>query len=370
MTDPLAKGINYCTPDITPSKRVEESDARDLPFDDDSINLVVTSPPYWQKRDYGVEGQLGLESTVEEYVESLSKVLDELARVLHPTGSVFLNIGDTYSNGELVGVPAVFSQFVRENTDWCIRNDIIWAKDGGVPDPSPNRLAQRHEHVFHLVRNDNYYYDLHGWKHAEDETWQGEEDVWKIGFDRNTDGHLAPYPEELVRRALVLAAPLAVCEKCRTPYTRVTRKAYKLDESRPQAKRAMELYSQSELTEEHIEAIWAVGIADAGKAREIQDGTGRNKEQVQKLAEEAKEVLGGYFREFTFPIQETDGWEKSCDCSSDQTIPGTVLDPFVGTGTTVEVSLQNGLSAYGTDLNIPTIETKPTENYQNTLDSY
>lgn len=105
------------------------------------------------------------------------------------------------------------------------------------------------------------------------------------------------------------------------------------------------------MTEEHIRAIQAYGISDAGKAREIQDGTGQNAEEVNKLAEEAKEVLGGYFREFTFPKKETAGWTE-CDCDADYQ-PGVVLDPFMGPGTVLQVAARMGFFPIGIDLDPP-----------------
>jgi len=113
----------------------------------------------------------------------------------------------------------------------------------------------------------------------------------------------------------------------------------------------MEIYEESHLTKEHIRAIQSVGISDAGKAKEIQDGTGRNADEVQELADEAKDVLGGYFREFTFAKKETSGWTE-CDCDA-PTKPGVVFDPFMGTGSVLDVAVKNGFSAVGTDLDPP-----------------
>jgi hypothetical protein len=110
----------------------------------------------------------------------------------------------------------------------------------------------------------------------------------------------------------------------------------------------MKKFEQSDLTEEHVKAIRAVGISDAGKGQEVQNGSGRNAERMVQLAEEAKKVLGGYFREFTFPVKTTAGWSK-CDCEAD-TRPGVVLDPFAGSGTTVEVAESMRMSGVGVDL--------------------
>ncbi len=110
----------------------------------------------------------------------------------------------------------------------------------------------------------------------------------------------------------------------------------------------MELAKEKGLTEAHIAAIQATGISDAGKALKVQTGTGRNSEIVKKLAAEAKEVLGGYFREFTFAKRETVGW-TDCGCNAPFR-PGIVLDPFMGTGTTLRAAKDVGRSAIGVDL--------------------
>jgi hypothetical protein len=95
-------------------------------------------------------------------------------------------------------------------------------------------------------------------------------------------------------------------------------------------------------------AIRATGISDAGKARLVQTGTDRNTARVRELAQEAKALLGGYFREFTFAKRRSTGW-TDCGCG-EGFVPGVVLDPFMGTGTTVEVASKLGRSAIGIDL--------------------
>lgn len=103
------------------------------------------------------------------------------------------------------------------------------------------------------------------------------------------------------------------------------------------------------LEEKHLRAIQAVGISDAGKAKEIQEGAGENADKVQELADQAKEVLGGYFREFTFPQWTTAGWTE-CDCENPNYEPGLVFDPFAGSGTTIKVANALRYHSWGTDL--------------------
>src|SRR5207248_7960525 len=133
-------------------------------------------------------------------------------------------------------------------------------------------------------------------------------------------------PEEIVERAILLACPKWVCPQCNQPQRRLVARTRELDTRRPQARRALELAREAGLTDEHINAIQATGVSDAGKALLVQTGTGRNSARVKVLAAEAKRALGGYFREFTFAQRETSGW-TSCRCDA-QPLPAVVLDPF------------------------------------------
>lgn len=321
-------------------------DARNIPIPDTSVDLVVTSPPYWKKRNYDIDGQIGQEATPREYVDSIMDCLDEWRRVLRPTGSVFLNIGDTFDKRSLVGIPGRIEAAAFDN-DWIIRNRIIWAKDRGMPEPAQTRLANRHEYVLHLVTQQDYYYDLFGYS-QELHNGTNPGDVWHFNPERNMGEHLAPFPTEIVRRAILLACPEQVCAECGQPRRRIVKRTTRLDMNRPQARRAIELAERGGLTQTHIVAIQATGISDVGKALRIQNGTGRNSKQVKKLAAEAKAVLGGYFREFAFALRESVGWTE---CEHEAThARGVVLDPFMGTGTTLRTANLMGRDAIGVDL--------------------
>jgi DNA modification methylase len=321
-------------------------DARKLPIADSTVDLIVTSPPYWQKRDYGHPDQIGLEPTPQQFIENLVGAMREWRRVLRPSGSVFLNIGDTYFNRSLAGVPGRLEAAAADD-GWILRNRIIWSKEAGMPEPAKNRLANRHEYIFHWTKSHNYYYDLIGYA---DRFGNGANpgDVWTIGLRRDTSRHLAPFPDELVERAIALACPSETCPACGHVRSRIFQRTAKLDPGRPQARRAMELAASAGLTPAHIAAIQATGISDAGKALRVQTGTGKNTADVQRLAAEAKRALGGYFREFTFAKKETVGWTK-CDCKK-AFQPAIVLDPFAGTGTTLRVAAAMGRVGVGIDL--------------------
>ncbi|MDP9350653.1 MAG: site-specific DNA-methyltransferase, partial [Chloroflexota bacterium] len=320
------------------------------------MDLVVTSPPYWQRRDYLHPSQLGQEPTPEAYIESLVHILDGWTRLLRPHASVFINLGDTYRDGFLTGIPARFEVAVRQ-AGWQIANHIVWTKSVGRPEPQPTRLASRHEAIFHLTRArraTQYFFDLYalstdlGRSANPGDVWALDPgDIWDLHPARSQTDHLAPFPPELARRAILLACPERVCTACTCPFMRLLEPTADLDPMRPQAVRAMQLFRDRGLTEEHLKAIRAVGISDAGKGKQLQKGSGRNAKHIQRLADEAKEALGGYFREFTFAPKRHIGWE-GCDCNA-PTVPGTVLDPFMGSGTTLCVAEELGRNALGVD---------------------
>lgn len=335
-----------CRPDLSPSRLDIRADARHVPRSLAPVDLVVTSPPYWRKRDYGFDGQIGQEADPKAYALNIVEALRSWRAVLAPHGSVFLNVGDTYHKKSLAAVPARLEAAAVDD-GWVIRNRIIWAKESGMPEPSQTRLANRHEYILHLTQGHDYYYDMLGYA-ARFGNGANPGDVWTVGLRRNMGKHLAPFPDELVERAITLACPLAVCTRCGQPRRRIVTRTAELDPRRPQAARAMELAKEKHLTPAHIAAVQATGISDAGKAMFVQNGTGRNRADVRRLAAEAKVALGGYFREFTFARKDTTGW-TSCACGA-PTRPGTVMDPFHGTGTTARVAETLGRSAIGIDL--------------------
>lgn len=157
---------------------------------DESIDCVITSPPYWQLRDYGYEGQWGLEPTFQLYLEHLWSMMDEIYRVLKPDGTVWINLGDTYgtqSGGmrtamkQNTGVkPESFGDGIEQSKSihkcllliphrfaigcidrgWIVRNDIIWAKRNGMPESVTDRFSKKHEYFFFMVKSDKYHFDL------------------------------------------------------------------------------------------------------------------------------------------------------------------------------------------------------------------
>jgi DNA modification methylase len=200
-----------------------------------SVQVVVTSPPYWGLRDYGAEGQIGLEQSPDAYVEELCQVFDEVWRVLKDDGTVWLNLGDSYAsmrdskvtpdslrNGDgtkvaqgaanrnpkvlkeaglkhkdLVGIPWRVA-FALQARGWYLRSDIIWSKPNPMPESVRDRPTKSHEHIFLLTKNYKYYYDSEAIKEEAVDGLKNKRDVWPIQTKPFKGAHFAVYPPELV----------------------------------------------------------------------------------------------------------------------------------------------------------------------------
>jgi DNA modification methylase len=128
-------------------------------FPDASIDCCMTSPPYWGHRQYASTG-IGLEEDFKQYIHHLLTICDEIKRVLKDTGSFWLNIGDTYEDKRLVGIPWRVALQLADLQGWILRNDVIWNKVKGAPDNAKDKLRNIHEHVFHFVKQKSYFYDV------------------------------------------------------------------------------------------------------------------------------------------------------------------------------------------------------------------
>lgn len=125
-----------------------------------SVDCCMTSPPYWGKRQYR-NGGIGLEANYKDYISNLIAVFEQVKRVLKPTGSFWLNIGDSYHNKRLLGIPWRVTLTLMDEQDWILRNSVIWNKVKGGLDNSKDRLRNVHENVFHFVKiHKGYYYDV------------------------------------------------------------------------------------------------------------------------------------------------------------------------------------------------------------------
>jgi DNA modification methylase len=208
----------------------------------ESIQSVITSPPYWGLRDYGHAEQIGLEKNPNEYINNMVKIFDEVLRVLKKDGTLWLNIADSYSsisdskiglkNKDLVGIPWMLAFALRMN-GWYLRQDIIWSKPSPMPEPIKDRCTKSHEYIFLLTKSSKYYFDYEaireprvstgnnhqfGGKKYNDpdnliydsvgsiyksDGMRNKRDVWNVASKPFKGAHFAVMPELLVEPCLL-----------------------------------------------------------------------------------------------------------------------------------------------------------------------
>lgn len=422
---------------------------------DESVDCVVTSPPYWGLRDYGtaswaggdpacdhrgverrtvsggdgkqytnagsnrvysgdcacgasrVDRQMGLEPTPDLFVQGMVELFREIRRVLAPHGTCWVNLGDSFDDKQLVGIPWRVA-FALQADGWWLRSDIIWAKPNPMPESVTDRPTKAHEYVFLLTKQPRYWFDTEAVReayegdpeyrygrvgayqnrainglgdgttptrivgpdgrrkttvkgadgsiqHRDGERWPGSgrnvRSVWQIATQPYPEAHFATYPEELARRCILAGCPTRVCVHCNKPWER------------------------------HIET----GESDYARLKREQghgwrdmDAAGLDRGVITKEGE------GGQTRTAhgTVPslraAERTDhGFRPSCSCGTpdvsalcDDNVdaeracgempilrsglayrPGVVLDPFIGSGTTAKVARDHQRHAIGIDLN-------------------
>ena len=345
---------------------------------DGSCHCAITSPPYWGLRDYGVDGQIGLESTPEGWVGKMVEVFREVRRVLRDDGTCWLNVGDSYAQNELrnrngntefrnrpVQAAAVNQTGKRlehglkpkdlclmpfrlalalQADGWWVRSDICWYKKSPMPESVTDRPTSAWEHIFLLSKSAKYYYDadavreaysrdpttfgnsnrtrygddgtklykgrkdgLMGEKYANDAavnpTGRNQRNVWHLGPEPYPDAHFATFPTEIPRMAIKAGtSDRGCCAECGAPWERVVEKQH------PPTR----------------------GTESKGPY----GGHG---------------LLGG--KRFDEPIlTTTTGWSPTCACDAD-VVPCTVLDPFMGSGTTAAVAQELDRRWIGVELN-------------------
>jgi len=340
-------------------------------LEDQSINTVITSPPYWGLRDYGESEQLGLEETPEEFVENLVGVFRQVKRVLRDDGTVWLNLGDTYSatrwsntpsttgisqshsdivlqkktklpDKNLVGIPWRVA-FALQQDGWYLRQDIIWHKPNPMPESVKDRCTKAHEYIFLLSKSPKYYFDNEAIKeeakfpngpdspdkikkgvgqHGMDTRgglakitplpYKNKRSVWTVTTKPYKAAHFATFPMDLIEPCVLAGCPEKICIDCGTPYKRVMQKPKQL-------------------------------VVERNK---------RSGHDDRKVGG----VLDKYNREN--PPKDL-GLQKQCDCETNETKVGTVLDPFGGSGTTAQAAHKHGRDCVLCELNadyVPLIE--------------
>lgn len=198
-----------------------------------TFRCCVTSPPYWGLRDYGISGQVGAEPTLEAYIGHLVRVFSEVRRVLTDDGTLWLNIGDSFTSGnrrwrasdrknparamayrpptpeglkpkDLVGVPWRLA-FALQQDGWFLRSDIIWHKPNCQPESVKDRPTRAHEYIFLLSKSVNYYYDHQAVREPANgrEGQRNRRSVWHINTEPNPQAHFATFPPQLVEPCIL-----------------------------------------------------------------------------------------------------------------------------------------------------------------------
>lgn len=212
---------------------------------DKSINTCVTSPPYYGLRDYGIDNQIGLEETPDDYIERVVDVFREVKRVLRDDGILWVNIGDTYNGSkkgnteiykhkscsdanqnfkkklwdgakpkDLIGIPWMLA-FALRNDGWYLRQDIIWAKNNPMPEPVKDRCTRSHEYVFMLTKSKKYWFDHEAMQEdAVSRSGAGakygkrnKRDVWNCSVAITKEAHFAVFPKELIEPCILAGCP-------------------------------------------------------------------------------------------------------------------------------------------------------------------
>jgi site-specific DNA-methyltransferase (adenine-specific) len=318
----------------------------DLP--DHCVDCVITSPPYFQLRNYGVSDQIGLEGTVTEWVDELRLALDGLVRVLRPTGSLWLNLGDTYSRHSKFGASAKSLLLAPErlllalsDDGWIVRNKVIWAKTNPMPHGVGDRMSNSYDVVYFLTRSPSYFFDLdairlphhstpasrrgsaypperaaapHWHQHGGGnrglvaqrergvvghELGKNPGDVWSLPAANFSGAHFATFPPNLVERPLLATCPELICDTCGEPFRRLAR------------------------------------------VRREQTGRTRRPRREQRVLRYSHTYRA---------IRERGPLLPGCKCGTSVS-PGIVLDPFFGAGTVAVVAEKHGRDWIGIEIN-------------------
>src|SRR4030095_15284476 len=424
-----------------------QADARHIPLADESVQTVVTSPPYWGLRDYGIapsiwggredcghewgnelpgrkrdqqrldelgerlgcggghkesntnhgyqssgsfcqycsawRGTIGLEPTPELYVQHIVEVFREVRRVLRKDGTCWVNLGDSYAGGgphhgennlgksgtnkgsasgvdrmsvnglkpkDLCGIPWRVA-FALQADGWWLRSDIIWNKPNPMPESVTDRPTKSHEYIFLLAKSESYFYDsdaikellqessIERWRNPnfgthdkrngdaahperqrsamlrrelQEPAGRNKRSVWTVATQPSPDAHFATLPEDLIKPCILAGTSArGSCAECGASWERVVEnQRLNCDVMTPKTKALQEAGYRGD----------APGLHEPGWRKQEQ------------------------------PSSKTLGWQPTCQCGITETKPGIVLDPFVGSGTTVKVAQDLGRIGIGLDL--------------------
>lgn len=195
---------------------------------DNSVQCAITSPPYWGLRDYSVEGQIGLEATLPQFINQLISVFREVKRILRPDGVFWLNIGDGYTSGnrgwrapdkknkaramstrpdtpiglkpkDLLGLPWRLA-FALQEDGWYLRSDIVWNKPNAMPESVKDRPSRSHEYMFLFSKEERYHYDVEATKELRDDGrgTRNKRSVWNVNTEPFKEAHFATFPQKLI----------------------------------------------------------------------------------------------------------------------------------------------------------------------------
>lgn len=379
-----------------------------------SVHCCVTSPPYFGLRDYGCDGQIGLEASPRDFIDQMVAVFREVRRVLRDDGTLWLNLGDSYANDgkwggstggkhaaslhgntaigrerkftgmkpkDLMGIPWRVALALQED-GWWLRSEIIWHKPNPMPESVTDRPTKSHEQIFLLTKSSDYFYDYVAvqevsnddkprtagnkshkyverykssdteehrtkaglmkiadvpwerrnkrtvWPVSEDE-WQQflqwkemqeaqKSDLWTVSTKPYKGAHFATFPPDLIEPCILAGtSEHGACAECGAPWERVVEKV------------------------------------DSGRTQKMPDGFATHSGGHGSFHKDgrAKGKTGN-----PVMIKKTTGWQRTCQCETEQVVPCVVLDPFGGSGTTGQVARDAGCHAILCELNPEYVE--------------
>lgn len=336
-------------------------------FDENSIHCCVTSPPYFGLRDYEASGQIGLNSTVEEYVQDLVEAFREVKRVLRNDGTLWLNLGDSYSSStaasqktkdyylgsnqiseeqkscitksgrinktkasglkekDLLGIPWRVA-FALQKDGWWLRQDIIWSKPNPMPESVLDRCTKSHEYIFLLSKKAKYYFDNESIKEPAIHANSKKISVKKGGFVSKGE----PLGRQL---------PFVSIKEMKNK-----RSVWSVN-SQPFKGAHFATFPENLI----LPCIRA-GTSEYGCCSKCGSPWRRIKNNKSK-----SENLDPYLLS-NQKSENAQSWQSTCKCQGSQVIPCTILDPFSGAATTGVVALKNKRKFIGIDINPKYIE--------------